>query len=923
MSGFVDVETSVEALQEDKEVIEAIEKLGKATAEAAVKEFQPEIDAFLSTFEAWATYWSPILVEYSSDHERFLEDMEKLAFCAILFAIAFLMLAPWRRDPQQRKRNGWWFMKQDSMSTFHASPGGYDTDSKSTNETEDELDEVQRFEMQWHNLSMSRYSSLVLPPSCKLLEIPKQPKSTSAHQAMAKHDSRQSLHADDNPAQRLQTYWEQFKNFVGNLLTFNYMSAGTALMSWIQGIRQSRLTNLNDDDDNETTASLLSRVSEATGSVPETVSVTNNTSSSSSNQPVVSAHSVMNGKVESIEQPSPTPDPREDHVKGHAKRLSDLSTVFNESDLDDCEMDNEERQSSPLHAQQHIAARSTSKGKSKDALAAYRIPPRSTPARTRSSSFDASGILTEPAPPEPPESQRKERHGSAKHFFDTATTRDSLKRLKVDVGIPDKNGYLLGDEHLVTKKCTPLLVFVNSRAGPQQGHLLLNQLRRLLNPIQIWDLANGPPGPVLQSFSIFSKLRVLVCGGDGTVAWIMSALEDLELTRKWPPIAILPLGTGNDLARVHGWGGGYNNESLIGVLEQISESYVSLLDRWEVTIEQGKKKKKRIESKSFFNYLGVGADAQAALQVHYLRESKPEWFFSRLVNKAWYGVFGAEDILKATSVNVRKDITLIADGVQVPLPADSQGIIVLNIDSYAGGVPLWSHGVKYNQKNSPLVSALEQLSHRGEPELDLGESVAGSNGKSLDRVDSMDDLTLLPEKDRYAHVTSCRMPSSCQDGMLEIVSIRGAFHLGQIKVGLSNAQRLCQCKAVTIHLKHKVAVQVDGEPWRQSACTLVVKRKPQSATMLHRSADDGGVETVMSKLLDWAEERKLVDGQVHSILMKEFSRRVESHTRQKRTRAQDQGGLLSMQKLKRAMGSSPSVPSLSSQWPGGSGGNSF
>ena len=32
--------------------------------------------------------------------------------------------------------------------------------------------------------------------------------------------------------------------------------------------------------------------------------------------------------------------------------------------------------------------------------------------------------------------------------------------------------------------------------------------------------------------------------------------------------------------------------------------------------------------------------------------------------------------------------------MEVPLPADSQGIILLNIDSYAGGTPLWSQGVK-------------------------------------------------------------------------------------------------------------------------------------------------------------------------------------------------------------------------------------
>jgi hypothetical protein len=38
------------------------------------------------------------------------------------------------------------------------------------------------------------------------------------------------------------------------------------------------------------------------------------------------------------------------------------------------------------------------------------------------------------------------------------------------------------------------------------------------------------------------------------------------------------------------------------------------LDRWDLTIENKKGKVKQV--KSFFNYLGVGVDAQAALQVH-------------------------------------------------------------------------------------------------------------------------------------------------------------------------------------------------------------------------------------------------------------------------------------------------------------------
>eukprot|EP00731_Ephydatia_muelleri_P011027 Em0005g1613a len=113
-----------------------------------------------------------------------------------------------------------------------------------------------------------------------------------------------------------------------------------------------------------------------------------------------------------------------------------------------------------------------------------------------------------------------------------------------------------------------LLVFINERSGGNQGRSLLSGFRRHLNPYQVFNLAEGGPLPGLFAFRKVKRFSVLIGGGDGTFGWVLSSITDIQplLTCDNPPCALLPLGTGNDLARALKWGPGYTGEKVMDIL---------------------------------------------------------------------------------------------------------------------------------------------------------------------------------------------------------------------------------------------------------------------------------------------------------------------------------------------------------------------
>lgn len=111
----------------------------------------------------------------------------------------------------------------------------------------------------------------------------------------------------------------------------------------------------------------------------------------------------------------------------------------------------------------------------------------------------------------------------------------------------------------------------------------------------------------LKLFRHFDPFRVLVCSGDGSVGWVLSEIDRLNMqVRVYSyshrslvlkisiysrifsnifqlqcEVGVLPLGTGNDLARVLGWGASCDDDAhLPQLLERYERASPKILDRY-------------------------------------------------------------------------------------------------------------------------------------------------------------------------------------------------------------------------------------------------------------------------------------------------------------------------------------------------------
>lgn len=341
----------------------------------------------------------------------------------------------------------------------------------------------------------------------------------------------------------------------------------------------------------------------------------------------------------------------------------------------------------------------------------------------------------------------------------------------------DQPSFLL--KPIPTPTCCPVIVFLNPKSGGNQGAKLMQKFQWWLNPRQVFDLSQGGPEPALDLYRRVPGIRLLACGGDGTVGWLLSALDNLKLDH-CPPVGVLPLGTGNDLSRSIGWGGGYTDEPISKIILALQSAEVIDLDRWKLkfSLNTGYKPNEKgvdkLPLEVVNNYFSLGVDAQIALQFHEAREANPHKFNSRIRNKMFYTQAGGKDLILRKWRQLTDHITVHCDGKDITPKLKElkvHSVVFSNIPSYSSGTRPWNRQC-------------------GEQKLD--------------------------------------------DGFIEVIGLT-TYQLPLIQAG-GHGHCITQCRTARIITRKTIPMQVDGEAVRVNPATIELSLLNQAKLLAKRKS---------------------------------------------------------------------------------------
>jgi len=340
-----------------------------------------------------------------------------------------------------------------------------------------------------------------------------------------------------------------------------------------------------------------------------------------------------------------------------------------------------------------------------------------------------------------------------------------------------------------------IIAIINPRSGGQKGKCFIKRLLELGIPVfNLFDFYGNRDTATMKRFRNLIKITelpgglweprqrrdvlILCGGGDGSISSITQIVKQASSKLKGVKTILcpLPLGTGNDLCRSLGWG--HRNPSprklkrkLIEISSQFLSKKILYIDKWRLSKKPAQTEEILLPSgrtppESMFCYASFGYDAGIALKWEISRQKNPDRFTSQAINNWHYVVYGFQEYLSPSIENISEFIRVEIDNKLIELPAQTKSLKIININSAASGVNFWGTG-------------------------------PGGNEQRAD------------------------------DGLLEVCATTGVSNLLAIHCGVGHASRCGQGKVIKIVVLKQIPIQVDGEPWTQPPCEVVI-------TMDHR-----------------------------------------------------------------------------------------
>lgn len=166
--------------------------------------------------------------------------------------------------------------------------------------------------------------------------------------------------------------------------------------------------------------------------------------------------------------------------------------------------------------------------------------------------------------------------------------------------------------------------------------------------------------------------RLIAVGGDGTMNALLS--ERVLHPDEGITVGLIPLGTGNDLARVLGIYQNYASKGLPNTLRKLVMSHSHLFDVWRLS-----------DKRMMAAYCSVGLDAKIAEQWNADRSSGRIPFRSDLLKKGWYLPIFAKTRSDRLPKGCRLRWVTPGGAIRQTDLAGHCSAIISNIPSYAGG----------------------------------------------------------------------------------------------------------------------------------------------------------------------------------------------------------------------------------------------